>query len=880
MIEKLTMPKLGWTMTKGKVIKWLKDEGNGIKKREPILKIETDKVTLDVESPIDGYLRKILVKEKITVPVGKVLALLSDSLTEELPEEIEEEVEEVEGVEEKSRADAGIIPEKSPIATKKREGRIFASPRARKLAREEDIEIANVRGTGPNGRIIERDVQNYIEYQLSNKTQMGLPVIRTIPMEGIRKTIAERMTLSKRTAPSVTITMETDTSNLQMFRKMLIAQENIKISFTDIIVKIVAECLRKHPIVNSTIEGSVIKIIKDINVGVAVATDRGLIVPVIKHADELSIPEISLKSREKVNKTRNGNINLNDVTGGTFTVSNLGMFDVEIFTPIINPPEAAILGIGKIIDKPISRDKKVVIRPMMQLSLTHDHRSIDGDMAAKFLGDVKQLLENPMQLIKKKELEISEKIPEITDADADVIVIGSGPGGHAAAIRAKQLGKSVIIIEKDKLGGICVNRGCIPTKLFFKEAELIDLIDKSEEREFGVQVENYNLDFKRLIDRKNEITGFLSESIGRTLAGMEIEIIKGKASFIDKNTIKVLENDSNTRTLKASAIIIATGMRISKKKYPGIKKSEVLNTDELLDLRELPSSITIIGCNYIALEFASILNKMGSRVSIITEDSRILINEDKEIIQMLEQALDMENIEIYSSIDLNTIRVTKKDNGKKLLSFIMGGETNKIESDMILDTMERESTIEDLNIDKLGIDSENGIIKTNQKMRTNILGIYAIGDITGNYNYSHVATQEGIVAAQDIAEFKEGKEVNYNAIPRSFFTFPEVAFAGLSEEDARAKHKNIMIIRYPIAYNSMARIVEAPEGLIKIIGDKSRGNIIGVGIIGKNATELIAEFSTLIDTKLSINKISSMIHSHPTFSESIKESLWEFFINK
>jgi dihydrolipoamide dehydrogenase len=696
-------------------------------------------------------------------------------------------------------------------------------------------------------------------------------------MEGIRKTIADRMVLSKRTAPNVTITMEADTSNLQMYRKMIMAQEDIRISYTDIIVKIVANCLEKHPIINSTIEGNVIKVIKNINIGVAVATERGLIVPVIKNANEKTIEEISLSAKEKINRTRGGNINFEDITGGTFTVSNLGMFDVEIFTPIINPPESAILGLGKIIEKPVSVNKKIIIKPMMQLSLTHDHRSIDGDVAAKFLRDVKDLIENPMEFLPKIEEEIEEKIPPIPNADADVIIMGAGPGGHDAAIRASQLGKSVIIIEKDKFGGTCVNRGCIPTKILFKEAELANLIKKSEERDFGVQINDYNISLQRILSRKNNITNLLSEAIERKLSGLEIKLVKGTASFIDKNTIKVIKSDSSTSIFRAPAIFIATGFKISKNSFSNIEDNEILNTDEFLELNKLPSSIVIIGGNYIALEFASILNEMGVQVHIINLEERILIDEDAEIVDMLKQALEMEDIEIYNNINIDEINISKNNNGKKIIKFSQGNETIEIKSEIILDTIKRKTTLDDLNIKEIKIELEGDYIKTDRNMKTNIIGIYAIGDINGKYMFSHVATREGIVAAEHFANFDKRTKMSYHSIPRSYFTFPEVAFVGLSEKQAREKYTNIDVIRYPIAYTAMPRIVEQPEGMIKIIIQKDRRTIVGVGIIGKNATELIAEFSLMVNNKLNIDKISDTLHSHPTFSESIKESIWQIF---
>ncbi|MHA1830430.1 MAG: 2-oxo acid dehydrogenase subunit E2 [Candidatus Helarchaeota archaeon] len=407
MITKLVLPKLGWTMEEGKIIKWLKQEGSEIKKREPILMIETDKVSLEIESPIDGFLRKIIIQENQTVPVGTVIAILSDNLEEKIPQDIESLKEVIEVSVPKKEETLETIPDQELQAKNQIANRIIASPRAKKLAREHNINLTLLKGTGPNGRIIERDVINFLNQEISPQIKS-----KTIPLEGIRKIIAKKMHYSLNEIPQLTYTSEIDMSEAIKIRKYLIdlySSENVKITLTDIIIKAVIEAIKKYPIFNSVLDENKIVIKDVINLGVAVSTDRGLIVPVIHNASSKSIKEISMSVRELANKARNNTLNLDDVSGGTFTISNLGMFGIEIFTPIINPPESAILGVGKIIDKPIIKEGRLKICPMMVLSLTHDHRIMDGVDAAKFLQEIKMLLEDPYSLFKLEKPKSAQK---------------------------------------------------------------------------------------------------------------------------------------------------------------------------------------------------------------------------------------------------------------------------------------------------------------------------------------------------------------------------------------------------------------------------------------------------------------------------------------
>jgi pyruvate dehydrogenase E2 component (dihydrolipoamide acetyltransferase) len=368
-------------MKAGTVVQWFKKEGETVQKGEPIVEVLSEKVTYDVEAPESGVLRKILAIEGIDVPVAQAIGIIAQP-----DEQIPETELALAAPEEAAKVEA--VPERELI--EKVEERIVASPAAKRLAKDHGVDLSKVVGTGPEGRIVEDDVKRFME------ETRGAPRVReVIPLIGIRKTTAERVSLSARTAPHSTITMEVDMTKAGRLR------EEMQVSYTDMLVKAVAKALREHPIMNSTLEDEQIKVFEDVNVGVAVATDKGLVVPIIREADKKSLNEIASTLKELVEKAREGKLAKEDVTGGTFTITNLGMYGVDVFIPIINPPETAILGVGRVTEKPMVISGQVAIKPVMQLSLSFDHRIVDGAPAAQFLGRVKQILESELKDVLK-----------------------------------------------------------------------------------------------------------------------------------------------------------------------------------------------------------------------------------------------------------------------------------------------------------------------------------------------------------------------------------------------------------------------------------------------------------------------------------------------
>lgn len=428
------MPKLGTTMTEGTIVKWLKKEGEPVEKGEIYVEIQTDKVNIEDEAERSGILRKIIAKEGETVKVGEPIAIIADA-HEELPDlEIADDKSP-----EKQEESSQVIMQQEDRTEDEKEtipGKIKASPAAKRVARENQIDLSKVTPSGPNGRIVEKDVLAYIqenkvratpvakkiamEKQIDLKSLQKSPVERitkadleeqmmmqeeesTIPVIGMRKIIADSMTYSKKVAPHIYLSLEVDMSKVIDIREKLIPlvqdKYDVKLSYNHILIKAVATALRLNPLVNSSFIEEKIILKQNINIGLAVALEDGLIVPVIKDADKKGLGIIAKETAELILKAKNKKLLPDEYQGGTFTITNLGMFDIENFCAIINQPETAILAVGKIMKKPVVVDDEITIRPMMNLTLSCDHRAIDGAVGAKFLQNLKEILEEPMNLL-------------------------------------------------------------------------------------------------------------------------------------------------------------------------------------------------------------------------------------------------------------------------------------------------------------------------------------------------------------------------------------------------------------------------------------------------------------------------------------------------
>ena len=402
MAEVIKMPRLSDTMTDGVVAKWHKKVGDVVKEGDLLADIETDKATMEFEAFQEGVLLHIGVAETESAPVDSILAILGEK-GEDVSNLLDSnnESEETPKKEEKNISSPANNSDNSSFETPKKSADnllIKASPLAKKIAKEKGIDISQIKGSGENGRIIKRDLNNFntknTEEKIVSTNDMTMQ-----PLSQMRKTIASRLSQSKFTAPHFYLTSEVDVENLISLRQNINQTLDEKISFNDIIIKAVAFSLRKHPNINVSWSEDNIILNENINIGVAIAVDEGLLVPVIKNADKNSILDISNKIKDFAERSRNKKINLEELSGNTFTVSNLGMFGIDEFTAIINPPDACILAVGAIKQKPIVKNNEIAIGNIMKVTLSSDHRLVDGAEGAKFLKTLKSVLESPFLMI-------------------------------------------------------------------------------------------------------------------------------------------------------------------------------------------------------------------------------------------------------------------------------------------------------------------------------------------------------------------------------------------------------------------------------------------------------------------------------------------------
>lgn len=390
MVTRVIMPKLGWVMEKGTILKWLKKEGEAVEKGDPLCEIETEKVTTEVESPTSGILARILRAAGSIVPIFQPIAIVAKP-GEELSA-VDVSTTEEEKVAQMSTQ--GKVEVKRVAREKVR-----ISPLARKLAEQHNVDISKVVGTGSGGMIMKKDILDAVERVAGPPGFPPTGGAKIVPLTGTRRTIAERMTYSHQTIPQVTVTTEVDMAETTKLRESVGPEiektTKVRLSYTDILIKAVAIALRVYPMFNSTLEDDQIKIFEEINIGVAVSTENGLIVPVVRMVDKKSLSDIALLRKDLTERARQNKLTLDEVSGGTFTVTNLGRFGADTFTPIVNPPQCAILGVGRIARKPVIVDDRIEPRPIVSLSLTFDHRIVDGASAAQFIGKVKEILENP-----------------------------------------------------------------------------------------------------------------------------------------------------------------------------------------------------------------------------------------------------------------------------------------------------------------------------------------------------------------------------------------------------------------------------------------------------------------------------------------------------
>lgn len=454
----------------------------------------------------------------------------------------------------------------------------------------------------------------------------------------------------------------------------------------------------------------------------------------------------------------------------------------------------------------------------------------------------------------------------------DVIVIGGGSGGYAAAIRASQLEGKVALVEAAEIGGTCVNRGCIPTKVWLRAAHLLHWVRMAEE--FGIKAPVQELDLQTIVARKNGVSGDIQMGMEGLLGNNSVEVVRGQAVLKSPTEVNVEDT-----ILEAKRIILATGSSLSLPAVPGLEEA-ALTTDQVLEMTEVPSSVLIWGSlGPIEVEMATLLNIFGCKVVLVSESRRLLPREDGDTSQRLAKALREQGVEVLPRLALESAQKAKEG----YACLLSGPEERTVEVEKILVSSRKPHTAH-LGLEEVGVQlNEDGSIQVNDRLETSVEGIYAIGDATGGWMLSHASSSMAVTAAENA--MGNSRKFPFHLIPRGIWTIPQVGAVGLSEEEAEERGIEVDVGDFPYSINGLAMARNEMSGAVKIISDARYGEILGVHIVGANATELVGEAVLAMQLEATVPELARSIRVHPTFSESVVDAArdaenWALYLPK
>jgi len=448
----------------------------------------------------------------------------------------------------------------------------------------------------------------------------------------------------------------------------------------------------------------------------------------------------------------------------------------------------------------------------------------------------------------------------------DVIIIGGGPAGYVCAIRCTQLGLNTAVVEREKLGGVCVNVGCIPSKALLHSAYVANLV-KHDVQELGISVDGINLDFATAIKRSRQVSEQNSKGVEYLMKKNKVTVIKGEARLLPGKSVKVA---TDTYTA-GKAVVLATGSRVKGLPQIGLEidKDRVISTDEALFLSEVPGSVAIVGAGAVGMEFADIFNAFGSKVTLIEVLPRILPLEDAECSAALARSYKKRKIEVRAGATIKNVKVT---DSSVTLDIESDGGARELQVDKVLMAAGRALNVEDVGLKEAGVQlADNGFVKVDEQLRTTAADVYCIGDIAGPPMLAHKGSREGAFVAESIAG-KRPHRIRYDNIPSVTYCHPEVASIGLTEEQCEAKGLDYVVGKFPFTANGRARAASETDGFVKIIRDKKYSEILGAHIVASHASEIIHELVVARENEYTVEEIDLAVHAHPTLSEAVAEA--------
>ncbi len=454
----------------------------------------------------------------------------------------------------------------------------------------------------------------------------------------------------------------------------------------------------------------------------------------------------------------------------------------------------------------------------------------------------------------------------MNEGSKNLVIIGAGPAGYVGAIRAAQLGTNVTLVEKEEVGGICLNVGCIPTKVLTSAAYTLSTLKHAGR--WGLKVHGTDMDFSQLMKRKQMVVNRSVTGVKTLLKTRGVNLIKGTATFLDEKKIKVRLEDGTTKKLEADKILIATGSVPIQLPIPGIESEGVIDSTGALSLTSVPKSMLIIGGGAIGCEFAYIYHSFGAQIIIVEMLSQIIPGEDEEVVAGLRNSMERSGIKIFTNSKVSQIAPTK--DGKMTVTISSSEGKTNVEVEKVLLSVGRKANTRDLGLEKLGIKMDRGTIVVDEHLRTNLTHIFAAGDCIGNWLLAHVAFMEAEIAVENA--LGEDKKMDYTAVPRCIFTHPEIGSVGLNAKQAKEKGLEVKTGKFPMVACGRAQAENETEGFVKVVSEKASGKILGAQILGHRATDLIAELTLAIKMGAKTQNVIDTIHAHPTLSEPIREA--------